>query len=956
MTHKFVSAALPIVILLLFMNGLAAAERQQSDSTQPDPIGVAPYAQAYESHIIVRADHTSTEVLTQRFKILTQGAIGAVGQQKLLFVAGTQVLDTVLAYTEKPDGRRILVELKGILTQDASTGQQATYLRDLKQRTVIFPDVAVGDTLVMTHRRETAPRTIFKQFAEHREFPRSGAFTSIKITTEAPLSMGLQVRALGRGASETIAQTGGTERHTIVITPQPYAPEESGAVSALDRDPVVLMSTYKSYGELVSSYGQTALPKVVVTPNIGALANEITKGIADRKAQAAAIDAWMKKNIRYVAVILGAGRVIPNDASTVLKNKFGDCKDHTTLMSALLAAKGIASEPALINLGNSYALPEPPTPAALNHVILYLPEFDLYDDPTANWAAFGVLAPQAYDKPVVRVSAAGAKIARTPAMKPEDHLVAARTTLTIAADGIVTGRTEESATGALGMNLRASAAAVQTLGDEAAAKRLLQKFLTPGNGHFELGNFVEPADPIVIKSSFTLDERLKPPPVGGRVGISHGMPLVAWPGTFLLGDRLSGRQSPFVCYAGRETEDIEASFDPALPMPVPFPPVTIDNPTFAFRANMTIEGRTLKSHREFISKVEHQVCLPDVETKIAADLNIVRANVFGAFAFASRPPLAPAGGLAAATALNAVRTVPVQPSPPAQNRPGANTPLYSNPALAPFMSAAPPPRPPQTQDATASSPPRPEATRSATNSAGSTTQPAPTQQGCTSQIPEAPDRIVVRVTGFLPAEQALAATRTVEAQLGAKISPAYLSLPRVSVENRQRNLKSMAAVPEQMTVKVGDVVEISTRYRDPSLPCNFIPWTINRQVDANLLPAAAPQPRSPQTLELTRFVAAGQRLRVEFLVAIEPDCSSMGQTAVRVIEQPAHGTLTVEDGQGFTNFAKDNQRYECNTRRSDGTLVFYEPKPDYNGADSITLNVIYPGGFAQTRHYSIEVK
>jgi hypothetical protein len=40
-------------------------------------------------------------------------------------------------------------------------------------------------------------------------------------------------------------------------------------------------------------------------------------------------------------------------------------------------------------------------------VILY-PEFDLYDDPTANFAAFGVLAAENYDKPVVRVSAAGA--------------------------------------------------------------------------------------------------------------------------------------------------------------------------------------------------------------------------------------------------------------------------------------------------------------------------------------------------------------------------------------------------------------------------------------------------------------------------------------------------------------------------------------------------------------------
>jgi hypothetical protein len=41
----------------------------------------------------------------------------------------------------------------------------------------------------------------------------------------------------------------------------------------------------------------------------------------------------------------------------------------------------------------------------------------------------------------------------------------------------------------------------------------------------------------------------------------------------------------------------------------------------------------------------------------------------------------------------------------------------------------------------------------------------------------------------------------------------------------------MAAVPEYMTVKVCDLVEVNSRYRDPSLPCHFIPWTINRLVN-----------------------------------------------------------------------------------------------------------------------------
>jgi hypothetical protein len=167
MTHKFVGAALPFALVLnsLTLSSLTglAAERQPGDATATDAtVGApAPYTQEYDSHVTVRPDHTATEVLTQRFKILRQGAVASVGQQKLFFVTGAQILETVSAYTEKPDGRRIPVEPKGTLTQDASTGQQAIYLRDLKQRTVIFPDVAVGDTLVMTHKRDTAPRTIF---------------------------------------------------------------------------------------------------------------------------------------------------------------------------------------------------------------------------------------------------------------------------------------------------------------------------------------------------------------------------------------------------------------------------------------------------------------------------------------------------------------------------------------------------------------------------------------------------------------------------------------------------------------------------------------------------------------------------------------------------------------------------------------------------------------------------
>jgi len=73
-------------------------------AAQDAPVNEAPYAQQYESHLSVRADHTTTNVFTQRFKILTQSAIASVSQQKLTFVEGMQTLIPSRLTRRKPTG------------------------------------------------------------------------------------------------------------------------------------------------------------------------------------------------------------------------------------------------------------------------------------------------------------------------------------------------------------------------------------------------------------------------------------------------------------------------------------------------------------------------------------------------------------------------------------------------------------------------------------------------------------------------------------------------------------------------------------------------------------------------------------------------------------------------------------------------------------------------------------
>lgn len=102
----------------------------------------------------------------------------------------------------------------------------------------------------------------------------------------------------------------------------------------------------------------------------------------------------------------------------ILRNRYGDCKDHVALFGALLAAVGIRSEPVLLNLGSVYTLPSVPGygGGAVNHAITWLPDLGLYADTTTGGIAFGYLPPIVMDRPALLVDTG--VLARTPATQP----------------------------------------------------------------------------------------------------------------------------------------------------------------------------------------------------------------------------------------------------------------------------------------------------------------------------------------------------------------------------------------------------------------------------------------------------------------------------------------------------------------------------------------------------------
>jgi hypothetical protein len=112
----------------------------------------------------------------------------------------------------------------------------------------------------------------------------------------------------------------------------------------------------------------------------------------------------------------------------------------------------------------------------------------------------------------------------------------------------------------------------------------------------------------------------------------------------------------------------------------------------------------------------------------------------------------------------------------------------------------------------------------------------------------------------------------------------------------------------------------------------------------------------PAPTEVTRAAAAEQRVRIGFLTNLDPDCTTSPFASVRIVEEPKHGEATLKEDTGFTNYAKDNVRFECNQQRSDGTAVLYRGEAGYTGKDSLMLELVYPDGRESRLRYSIDVK
>jgi transglutaminase-like putative cysteine protease len=380
---------------------------------------------------VVQRDGTVEEYDDTTLRANTSSGVDAIAQHYVWFDKDTEKLTIVTAESIDPGGVRHPVGPEAIRDVQEPRASGAPTFEDGVLRTIIFPGVEPGWRIhVVFHKVRGKPIEpgAFSYFVAPTREP----VESQQLVFDLPSDMPLHADARGY-VGEPPVTDGARTRYAFDYRHGAYAATEPGAVGYAQDGDRLMVTTDADFAAFAERYRAGAADASTADPAIAALAHALTDAQPDPVSKARAIYDWMRANIRYVALFVGETAARPHRVIDVLRNRYGDCKDHVALFGALLAAAGIRSEPALIGLGPVYTLPSVPGygASAINHVIVWMPELQTFADTTAGGIAFGYLPPGVMDRPALLVDEA--RMVRTPAVEPRER--ASRVQIDIDASG-----------------------------------------------------------------------------------------------------------------------------------------------------------------------------------------------------------------------------------------------------------------------------------------------------------------------------------------------------------------------------------------------------------------------------------------------------------------------------------------------------------------------------------------
>lgn len=344
----------------------------QSESAESRADGGVAYL-LYDRQVNALPDRDATYSHYIR-KYLTEAGVQERSQVEITFDPAYQELHVHLLRIHR-DGE-ILDRLDGesFRVVSVESGRERQLFDGSLSAVAVVEDVRVGDALeyafTLTGANPVFAGRFYDSFATEWAVP-VGHFRSRLI--------GINPEAVGIVAHKTALEpkatplADGTTALTWTASDIPAIQEDDQVPGEVDTHGWIEISGFTDWNDVArwaaAQYHDDAPPPAEIRET----ADRIRSEHATDAERAAAALRHVQDSFRYVGMFNGVHSHRPHDLETIVKRRFGDCKDKSRLLVALLAELGLDARPALVDVNAGEGIGRlAPSPFAFDHAVVHL--------------------------------------------------------------------------------------------------------------------------------------------------------------------------------------------------------------------------------------------------------------------------------------------------------------------------------------------------------------------------------------------------------------------------------------------------------------------------------------------------------------------------------------------------------------------------------------------------------
>jgi len=363
-------------------------------------------------------------VLHRVYKALTEAGVDSLAEDREFYRKTDQSITLVLARTIQPDGKRLPVKPNAAFLKSPQPDAASSLYSDVGELRIVFPNTKPGsvtEQITLIEEPEfRIPGEYSYLFVPASGWPRH----LVRFVLDLPEAMAERLKTTRQGtAPEMVRETVEEERvrFTWLVRDQPAISYEVDRAPVTDRGPALWLTTLPDWASFVKWYQELLAERTSLTPELEALVDEWT---ADAESEEEIIRILLEKvasEVRYTGLEFGVAGFQPESCARVWENQYGDCKDKSNLLRAMLVHKGIKAHLALLDTNHVGRIEKrSPDYRHFNHAILAIEMEDgemLFCDPTIERSTPGMLSPASGDRDVLLIKPGG-EWTRTPPADP----------------------------------------------------------------------------------------------------------------------------------------------------------------------------------------------------------------------------------------------------------------------------------------------------------------------------------------------------------------------------------------------------------------------------------------------------------------------------------------------------------------------------------------------------------